>query len=203
MAMRSNLSRLRNNTDSSRGATVSESSMDSPDTLWACTPYINAREMGEWRIGTRDSLFTEEHERLNTYNGITPNVFIIELLASPHVQHKYLELIPVYVVVQFARFRQALNLELRRRNTRRAGTANAKRPLYGGHGPTREMVNDGGDGCARWTRTEVDGEDGERLGARTGRVVIGLMGTDGPLRDLAIQAAWVCVGIEDGSSIID
>lgn len=156
-------------------------------------------------MGTRDSLFTEEHERLNTYNGITPNVFIIELLASSHVQHKYLELIPVHVIVQFARFRQALNLELGRRNKRRAGTANAEWPLYGGRGPTREMVNDGGDGGARWTRTEVDGEDGEGLGTRTGRVVIGLMrtGTDGPLRDLAIQAVWVCGGIQDGSSIID
>jgi hypothetical protein len=154
-------------------------------------------------MGTRDSLFTEEHDRLNTYNGITPNVFIIELLASPHVQHKYLELIHVDVIVQFARFRQALNLELGRRNKRRTGTANTEWPLYGGRGPTREMVNDGGDGCARWTRTEVDGEDGEGFGARTGRVVIRLMGTDGPLRDLAIQVVWVCVGIEDGSSIID
>ena len=65
------------------------------------------------------------------------------------------------------------------------------------------MVNDGGDGCARWARTGVDGEDGEGLGARTGRVVISLMGTDGPLRGLAIQVAWVCFGIGNGSSIID
>ena len=154
-------------------------------------------------IRSRYSLFTEEHERLNTYNGITMNVFIIELLARPHVQHKYLELIPVHVIIQFARFRQALNRELGRRNKRRAGTANTERPLCGGRGPTREMVNDGGDGCARWTRTEVDGEDGEGLGARTGRVVISLMGADGPLRSLAIQIVWVCAGIGDGSSIID
>ena len=65
------------------------------------------------------------------------------------------------------------------------------------------MVNDGGDGCARRTRTEVNGEDREGLGARTGRAVIRLMGTGGPLRGLTIQAVWVCVGIGDGSSIID
>lgn len=158
---------------------------------------------GEWRKRTRDSPFTEEDERLDTYNGITPNVFIIELLARPHVQHKHLELIPVHVIVQFARFRQALNLKLGRWNTRGAGTANAEWSLGGGCGPTREMVNDGGDGCARWTRTKVDGEDGEGLGARTGRAVIRLMGTDGPLRGLAIQVVWVGIGIGDGSSVID
>ena len=130
-------------------------------------------------------------------------MFVVELLASPHVQHKYLELIPVHVIVQFARFRQALDLELGRSNKRRAGTAKAEWPLCGGRGPTRKMVNDGGDGCARWTLTEVDGEDGEGLGARTGRVVINLMGTDGPLRDVAIRDVWVCVGIRDDSSIID
>jgi hypothetical protein len=91
--------------------------MDSPVTLWRFVPHIHAQEMGNG-VRSRDSLFTEEHERLNTYNGITMNVFIIELLACPHVQHKYLELIPVHVIIQFARFRQALNRELGRRNKR-------------------------------------------------------------------------------------
>jgi hypothetical protein len=39
MAMRSNLSRLQNKTHSWRGATVSESSIDSPVTLWACAQH--------------------------------------------------------------------------------------------------------------------------------------------------------------------
>lgn len=82
-----------------------------------CTTHQRSGN-GEWRKEARDSLFPEEHKRLNTYNGITMNVFIIELLARPHVQHKYLELIPVHVIIQFAWFRQALNRELGRRNKR-------------------------------------------------------------------------------------
>ncbi len=33
-------------------------------------------------MGKRDSLFTEKHRRLDTYNGIAPNVFIIVVLPS-------------------------------------------------------------------------------------------------------------------------
>ena len=50
---------------------------------------------------------------------------------------------------------------------------------------------------------QIDGEDGEGLGTRTGRVVISLIGTDRPLIGLAVQIVWLCVGIGDGSAIID
>jgi hypothetical protein len=98
-------------------------------------------------MGTRDSLFTEKHRRLDAYNGIAPNVCIIERIASPNVEYKYLELIP-HVTMQFTWSCQAFDRELGGRDKWRARTANAEWPLYGRRGPTREMVNDGGDGCA-------------------------------------------------------
>jgi hypothetical protein len=39
-------------------------------------------------------------------------VFIIEIVAGTYVEHKYLELILVHIVVQLARFCHALNMEL-------------------------------------------------------------------------------------------
>lgn len=45
------------------------------------------------------SPFTEEHRRLNAHDCITPNMFIIEFVAGTYVEYKYLELIPVHIVV--------------------------------------------------------------------------------------------------------
>jgi hypothetical protein len=72
----------------------------------------------------------------------------IELFASPHVEYKHLEFIPVHVIVQLAWLCHALYMQLGRSDERRAGTANAEWPLCGRRGPTREVVNDGGDGRA-------------------------------------------------------
>jgi hypothetical protein len=57
-------------------------------------------------------------------------VFAVEFVASTYVEHKYLELIPVHIVVQLARFYHALNMELGGRNKRRARATNAEWPLY-------------------------------------------------------------------------
>lgn len=198
--MRSNLSRLQNKTHSWRGATVSESSIVEPVTLWGCTISLVSGERGTVNK-SGGSLFTEEHRRLDTDHGITSNVLIIEGFASAYVEYKYFELIPVHVIMQLARFCHALHMELSRRDKRRARAAYAQRSLCGRCGPTCEMVRDGGDGCAGWTRAKFDGEDGEGLGANSGRVVIsGLVGTTGPQRGLVV---WVRVGIRDGSSTID
>jgi hypothetical protein len=94
------------------------------------------------------SPITEEHRRLDTYDGITPNVFAIERLASAYVEHEDLELILVNIIVHLAWSCQALNMELGGRDTWGAGSANAERPLCRRCGPTREMVDDGGDGRA-------------------------------------------------------
>jgi hypothetical protein len=58
-------------------------------------------------------------------------VFIIERLASAHVEHKYLELIPVHIIVQLAWFRHALDMELGGRDKWGARPTNAEWPLYG------------------------------------------------------------------------
>jgi hypothetical protein len=57
-------------------------------------------------------------------------VFKIEFVAGTYVEHKYLELIPVHIVVQLARFCHALNMEVGGWDKRRAGATNAERPLY-------------------------------------------------------------------------
>jgi len=57
-------------------------------------------------------------------------VFIIEFVAGTYVEHKYLELIPVHIVVQLARFCHALNMELGGWDKRRARATNAEWPLY-------------------------------------------------------------------------
>jgi hypothetical protein len=58
-------------------------------------------------------------------------VFIIECLAGAYVEHKYLEFIPVHIIVQLAWFYHALNMELGGRDKWRTRPANAEWPLYG------------------------------------------------------------------------
>jgi hypothetical protein len=58
-------------------------------------------------------------------------VFVIERLAGAYVEHKYLELIPVHIIVQLAWFRHALDIEFGGRDKRRARPTNAEWPLYG------------------------------------------------------------------------
>jgi hypothetical protein len=55
---------------------------------------------------------------------------MIEFVAGTYVEHKYLELIPVHIVVQLARFCHALNMELGGWNKRRARATDAEWPLY-------------------------------------------------------------------------
>jgi hypothetical protein len=57
-------------------------------------------------------------------------VFIIEVIAGTYVEHEYLELIPVHIVMQLARFCHALNMELGGWNKRRSRATNAEWPLY-------------------------------------------------------------------------
>ncbi len=64
------------------------------------------------------------------------------------------------------------------------------------------MVYGGGDGCARWTRSELYREHGEGLGTNTRRAVRSLVGTRGSLRGLAAQAVCASVDIGGGSPTI-
>ncbi len=73
---------------------------------------------------------------------------MIEFLAGAYVKNKYLELIPVHVVMQLAWFCHALDMELGGRDKGRAGATNAEWPLYRRCRPTREMVYGGSDGGA-------------------------------------------------------
>jgi hypothetical protein len=74
---------------------------------------------------------TKEHRRLNTYDGITPDVFTIERLAGAYVEHKYLELIPIHIIVQLAWFCHAFDMELGRRDKWGARPTNAEWPFRG------------------------------------------------------------------------
>jgi hypothetical protein len=56
-------------------------------------------------------------------------MLVIERFAGTYVEHKYLELIPVYIIVQLVWFCQALNMELSGRDKWRARSANAEWPL--------------------------------------------------------------------------
>jgi hypothetical protein len=48
------------------------------------------------------------------------------------------------------------------------------------------MVYGGGDGCARWTRSELYGEYREGFGAKTGGAITSVVGTRWPLRGMAV-----------------
>jgi hypothetical protein len=159
--------------------------------------------MGNSVKRNESSPVTEEHGGLDTYDGITPNVFMIERLACAYVEYEDLELMPINIVVHLAWFCQALHLELCRRDTWRAGSTKAKRPLCRGGRPTCEMIDDGGNGCTRWARAKVNWEDRKGLGANVRRVVTGSMGTTGPLGSLAARTIYTSAGIGHGLSTID
>ena len=143
IAMRSNLSRLQNKTHSSRGATVSESSIVCPETLTRYGQRFCAEN--SWKRVC--SLFAKEYRRFDAYHGVTPDVFMIKRLASAYVNHEHLEFVPVHIVVQLARFRHVLYMELGGGHERRTGPANAECSLRRRGGPARKMVDDGSDGC--------------------------------------------------------
>jgi hypothetical protein len=84
-----------------------------------------------------------KHRGFNTYDGIPPNVLIIERLAGAYVEYKYLELILVHIIVQLARFCHALG----GRDKCRARPSNAECLLNGWRRPTRKMAYGRGDGC--------------------------------------------------------
>jgi hypothetical protein len=110
-------------------------------------PAISITVMGN-SVKNQGSPVTKEHGGLDAYDGITPNVLIIERLAGAYVEYEDFELMPVNVVMHLAWLCQALNLELRGRETWRTGSTNAKSPPYRRSGPTREMIDNGGDGRA-------------------------------------------------------